>query len=218
MRNNLLGFALITSFLLGKLALHAQEWTLDITALIDGRDQLIIQGNTLLWHHLDNAAVGRHEGLNEPTVITTTLDGQPLMDHINWIPAWPEPPPEEIRYEAFSSTFSLLTPGMPQIPTFTILEVIQARSALTLFQFPSAANDYTTVLDFDDNDLASHDTYQARLTFSTVPEPSVAGLVPMTFALYRLLKRRSRSRETLCGLQLTGRVWFPVPGYENMAA
>ena len=36
--------------------------TLEISALIDGRDQLIIQGDTLQWHHFDFAAVGRHLG------------------------------------------------------------------------------------------------------------------------------------------------------------
>jgi hypothetical protein len=38
---------------------HAAAFVVEIEALIDGRDQLIIQGNTLQWHHLRSAAVGR---------------------------------------------------------------------------------------------------------------------------------------------------------------
>lgn len=196
MRTNLIGFAVAATLLLLPRLLPAQTWTLDITALIDGRDLLLIQGNTLTWHHLDNAAVGRHDGLNEPTVITTTLDGTLVMDHFNWTPDWPELPPEEIRYEAFSSTFSLLTPSMPQIPTFVSLEVIQARSALTVFQYPDAANNFTTILDFDDNDPGSHDIYSAHLLFSTVPEPTTSCVVILTGGLWMIIASRRRANET----------------------
>ena len=49
--------------------------TLDVSAYIDGRDDLIIQGNTLQWNHFDFAAPGRLDGVNDPTIITTTLNG-----------------------------------------------------------------------------------------------------------------------------------------------
>ena len=37
-----------------------QTITLDITAFIDGRDQLIIQGETLQWHHFDFCGCGAY--------------------------------------------------------------------------------------------------------------------------------------------------------------
>ncbi len=120
---------------------------------------------------------GRHDGLNEPTVITTTLNGNVVLDHFNWIPTWPELPPAEIRYEAFSSTFNTLTPAMPQVPMFVSLDSIQARGFLTITQYPSAANNFTTILEFNDNSWTSHDIYSARVIFSDVPEPSVGMLV-----------------------------------------
>ena len=46
--------------------------TIEIQAHIDGEDILIIDDNTLRWHHLTFAAVGRHEGGNQPTTISTT--------------------------------------------------------------------------------------------------------------------------------------------------
>jgi hypothetical protein len=184
------GVALATTLLLTPAALRAQTWTLDIAALIDGRDQLIIQGNSLTWHHFDYAAVGRHEGANEPTVITTSLDGQLVMDHLSWIPDWPEPPPAEIRYEALSSTFSLVTPTMPQMPTWVSLDVIQAREALTIFQLPDAANNYTAILEFDDNLQGGPEVYQAHLIFSTVPEPSTLCMIALAGTLLGMARRR----------------------------
>jgi hypothetical protein len=64
--------------------------TIDIQAFIDGRDQLIIQGNTLQWDHIDYAAVGRYLGANEPTIITTTLNGVTQLNQTDWYPTWPE--------------------------------------------------------------------------------------------------------------------------------
>ena len=92
--------ALFMAFLLGTIA-HAQMF-IDIEAHIDGRDQLIINRKTLQWHHFDNAAVGRHDGANSPTIISTA------ENQFEWIPDWPDqpPPPDEIRLEAFSAVFS----------------------------------------------------------------------------------------------------------------
>ena len=69
---------------------YANVMRVDIEAMIDGRDLLIIQGDTLQWHHLDYAAVGRHLGANEPTIISTWLGDTLVMDQVNWIPDWPE--------------------------------------------------------------------------------------------------------------------------------
>ena len=80
---------------------HAAAFVVEIEALIDGRDQLIIQGNTLQWHHLRFAAVGRHDGRNEPTVISTQLNGVTIMDGVEWIPQWSAPPPDRINSEEF---------------------------------------------------------------------------------------------------------------------
>jgi hypothetical protein len=154
---------------------QAQESTLNVRALIDGRDQLIIRSNTLEWHHFDFAAVGRHEGRNEPTILTTTSNGVTVMDHYNWIPDWPEPPPAEIRYEAFSSVFTNLNPPAPASAEPVTLEIIQARSSLSIVQQPSAANDFTTLLQFDDNNGGGSDWYEGRLTFSGFTSPPIAG-------------------------------------------
>ena len=92
----------------------AEAVVYEIEARIDGRDFLYVRADTLQWYHQDFAAVGRHEGINEPTIISSWLNGVQQMDHVAWIPDWPEPPPAEIRYPAWSSVFSGLTPSLPQ--------------------------------------------------------------------------------------------------------
>lgn len=191
MNRNILQLALIGIFAVLSNNLPAQLVTLDIGAVIDGRDQLIIQGNTLQWHHFDWAAVGRHWGANAPTTISTALNGIPLMDQMNWIPQWPSLPPHEIRYEAFSSTFSLSGPAITQGYTLVALDILQARLDVNLIQLPTAANDYTTILEFNDNKRPSDSFYEARLTFATIPEPSVAAL-GLLFAASASLFLRSK--------------------------
>jgi hypothetical protein len=134
------------------------------------------------------------------------------LDHVEWIPEWPLPPPDEIRFEAFSSVFTDLLPAIPALDMEVTLEVLEARSVLQLVQLPSALNDFTMILEFDDNGPVSSANYQARLTFSfespppppvqpvPVPEPSgfllfavgVTGLIGFRTWRRRALTSRTR--------------------------
>ena len=138
--------------------------TIEIEALIDGRDLLIIDDDTLQWQHLDFAAVGRHEGRNEPTAISTTLDGVTVMERVEWFPEWSAPPPDEIRREEFSSIFSGLIPALPPSDFSVSLNVIEARNAITIAEFPSEENDFSIIVDFNDNPIGGSTTYIAELT------------------------------------------------------
>jgi Domain of unknown function DUF11 len=141
--------------------------TLDITAYIDGRDQLIIQGGTLQWHHFDFAAVGRWGGANVPTTISTTLDGAPVLTKFNWTPDWPLPPPNEIRFEAFSSIFSGLDPSLPDSSMTVTLTPIQARDSVSIVQSPSASNGQTLIVEFNDDPSGGPAFYEVLLTIET---------------------------------------------------
>ena len=81
---------------------------LTVRALIDGRSQLVVNGNDVFWHHFDFAAPGRHEGANEPTLINSET----------WFPEWPDFPTQENRVESYSSVFDDLSPALPQIDIF----------------------------------------------------------------------------------------------------
>jgi hypothetical protein len=168
--------------------------TLQISALIDGRDQLVIQGSTLQWHHFDYAAVGRIGGLDEPTVISTTFDGSAVLDHVAWIPDWPLPPPNEIRFAAVSSVFTGLSPAIPSENSFVTLTVVSARSILHLVQLPTSNDGFTTVLEFNDDGPGGPGQYDALLTFRTapVPEPSAASLLAAGSVVLLILGCRRR--------------------------
>ena len=148
--------------------------TLDVSAYIDGRDELIIQGNTLQWDHFDFAAPGRLDGVNYPTIITTTLNGSTQMNGVDWIPTWPLPPPDPIRFPAMSSVFTGLTPAIPDT-TDVALTVITARYSLTIAQLPTASNDFTTLLEFNDDPPAGAAWYEGLLTFGSGSSPAHGG-------------------------------------------
>jgi len=153
----------------------ADTTTLTVTAYIDGRDLLIVQGSTLQWHHLDYAAVGRFLGANVPTTISTTLNGAVVMDNLQWTPDWPFPPPNELRFEAFSSAFAGLAPALPSADATVTLSIIQARGSVTIFQSPSAANGYTLIVDFNDDPEGGPATYEVELTITTGNTPAGYG-------------------------------------------
>jgi hypothetical protein len=143
----------------------------------------------LQWDHLDYAAVGRFGGANEPTIISTTRNGSPILTNYNWYPDWPEPPPAEIRYPAYSSIFTGLIPSFPLQEYSVILDVISARYRLSIYSLPSAANGYALTLDFNDDPPAQAAWYEAKVTIDTsgtgtgtVPEPSTWAMILLGFS------------------------------------
>ncbi len=170
---------------------------LDVKALIDGRDDLIIQGDTLQWHHFDFAAVGRWEGFNVPTLISTSVDGTPIMSDFAWTPNWPFPPPNEIRFEAYSSIFSGLDPGIPtQVTGVSVATEQGVRTSIYIVQYPSAANAYTTIVEFNDDPFPGPAAAWGEITFNTatVPEPTslVLAGVAAVVGLGAWARRRNR--------------------------
>ena len=78
----------------------------DLIARMDGsQDTLIFQDATLQWNHISNGAgaPGRSLGLNVPTTISSSLNGVQVMNMVDWIPTWPLPVPNNIRFDAVSS-------------------------------------------------------------------------------------------------------------------
>jgi hypothetical protein len=130
---------------------------LSIRAYIDGYSQLVIQGNNVHWHHIGAAAPGRLDFVNEPTYLNRTA----------WYPTWPDIPDAENRdCNCDSTTFSGLRSALPKNQGF-VLNVIQARNSVYISQQPSADNDYTLVVDFDDGPPAGAEWYEVEL----VPMP-----------------------------------------------
>lgn len=163
--------------------------TIDIEAMIDGRDLLIIRDNTLRWHHLDYAAVGRWGQYNEPTIISTEVDGVLQMDRVQWIPQWPEEPPADIHYEAFSSLFTGLVPSLPpaDMATSVTWTPIQARGTTSMKTIPTGANGYTLIIEFYDGPGACA-WYTGQISIEVIPEPATL----LLFGLGAVMLRRNR--------------------------
>ncbi len=163
-----------------------------VTGNIDTSDFLIITGSTLQWHHVDTggAAVGRHSGNNFPTVITTSVNGAVQMSAFNWTPTWPDPVPNEIRFDAYSSVFDSLTPAFPSSDPFTVrAAVTQGRGSIIVTQLPTAADAYTMIVEFKDGFSGSADL-DAVIVVTTTPGP--ASLALLACGSVTLLARRRR--------------------------
>jgi len=113
-----------------------------VQALVDGRSQLVLQGDTAQWHHFDFAAPGRLGFGNAPT----TIDG------IDWYPQWPDIPDAENREcHCFSDVFTGVNPPLPQTDVVVSLISVRARGSVSIVQPPNAQNGSTLIVEFDDN-------------------------------------------------------------------
>jgi hypothetical protein len=143
-------FFIIITFTQG-VASAQTKITYDVTGLIDVADLLVIRGSEVQWHHPGSgAAVGRHSGDKAATTISSTLDGITNLNDFAWIPTWPEDPPAEIRYDAYSSVLDHLTPALPSGNVTVDLSVLSGRGTASIQQFPDATNDWTLIVRFAD--------------------------------------------------------------------
>lgn len=135
-----------------------------IEANIDGRSRLMLRGNTAQWHHIDFAAPGRlddpgycgHSQLYLPTII----------NDVEWFPEWPDvPTPENRSCNCSSDTFEEVAPALPASARTPVLNVIQGRYRTQIVQAPGADNDYTTIIEFDDNPYGCASNYIVELSF-----------------------------------------------------
>lgn len=148
----------------------AQAEKINIKALIDGRDQLIIRQNTLQWQHFECIAVGRFNGIF-PTYISTSA-----MTSTAWYPVWPNDPdwPYNIDFGAYSSVYSNLNPPLPSGKAMHVtLTGVAVRGAAHIVQQPSGANNYTLKVEFDDNLLPGQAWYEIQLNITPVSHPAI---------------------------------------------
>lgn len=170
--------ALLTLLLLSTTVKAIPLLNMDVQAHIDGRDQLIIRDDTLQWHHFDFAAVGRHVGANSPTIINA-ISGAGL----EWIPEWPLPPPDEIRFEAFSSVLAGMINPLPTDDAFWQIDKLFGRGSVSIVEQPTSTNGFALVVEFNDNPQGGSTFYGIQLSRSPVeaPEPGTLALLSIGF-------------------------------------
>jgi len=139
--------------------------TIRVSVLMDGRSRLILRGNTVQWFHIDHAAPGRWAGRNEPT----TING------LRWVPEWPGQSGEVRCGGCFSSVFAGLEPALPAAPVVLKLTPVAVRSVASIVQQPTASNDYTAIIELDDNGPFGGATYTVDISFTYAPPTASAG-------------------------------------------
>lgn len=124
--------------------LRVKVWT-------DGRDELIVRSNRVWWQHWDFNVPGQ-EGANFPT----------YLNGAEWFPQWPD----GTASGAESTAYTRLSPRAPLLDAALELNRIAARHNVSVTQFPSAGNDYTTRVEFDDNPFGGAAWYEVELVWT----------------------------------------------------
>ena len=130
---------------------------LNIRAYIDGRSWLIMTNNALYWHHLDFDAPGRWElgEGSQPTYLNT----------VKWNPTWPDIPDASNEYCNCSSSIYRGIPTLARTNQRVWMDFVQARGRISVIQQPNAGNDYTLILEMDDNPFDGAAWYEINLNY-----------------------------------------------------
>jgi hypothetical protein len=127
-----------------------------VRALIDGHDHLLLKGSTARWRHFEFAAPGMINERNE----ATTING------VAWHPTWEDSDMDkEVRVaKSMSDTYDGITPPIPAVAATVTLQKIRGRGTITVVQQPAADNDFTAIVDFDDNIAGGAAWYEVKVT------------------------------------------------------
>ncbi len=163
-------------------AAHATQIVYDVTGWIDTTDDLYIRGNSVHWEHpYPGSPAGTHGATEQPTVISSWLEGTQQMSNVNWSGMW--------TGFSVSLSYTSLTPTLStSSDSFAAVEKISGRGSLSIIQQPDVSNNYTLGVKFKDgfNGAAFLD---AKIT--VVPEPSTCGVV-LIFGILGMRPNRSR--------------------------
>ena len=130
---------------------------LNIRAYIDGRSQLVIEGNKLYWHHLDFDAPGRWE-LGE-TIQPTHIN------HMKWYPTWLDVPDATNDSCDCNSSVYREIPNLARTNQRVWLDIVQGRGSFSVIQQPTTNNNYTFIIEFDDNNFDGAEWYELNLNY-----------------------------------------------------
>jgi hypothetical protein len=125
-----------------------------VTAQIDGRSQLWLNGNLAQWRHFDYSAPGKWNG-NFPT----TINGY------DWYPEWPG----GMGWGSSSSFYDGVSPELPASDLPITVDVIEGRGVVTVVQQRTADNGYSAIIEFDDNIPFGAGIYTVEILFGSPP-------------------------------------------------
>lgn len=131
--------------------------TLNIRAFVDGKSQLIVMADAVYWHHLDFEAPGRWkfgEG-NQPT----------YLNRAKWEPIWPDIPDSTNHFCNCNSSIYRGIPRLARTDQRVWLDIVRGRGRVFVTQQPNAENNYTLILELDDNPFDGAAWYEINLNY-----------------------------------------------------
>lgn len=113
----------------------AYSETLAITAQIDGRSQIHIQGDRLWWHHIEYSAPGRWFD-----DLPTTING------VDWYPVWPE----DGSNSDCDCDSSFTTVPFAPLSNIEVEISVSGDNVVYVVQQPLIENHFTAIVEFND--------------------------------------------------------------------
>ena len=162
----------------------AEAATIRVRAYIDGRSQLMLSGNTAQWRHYEWGGPGYDDNL------PTTINSAP------WYPQWSGDPRD--CGGCTSNVFTGVQPAISAVDQTVTLIPFDVRDSATIVQQPLASNDYTLIVELNDNVSSGGYWYTVDLDVdyveANVPTLSQWGIAVLTaltaLSAVMLLRRR----------------------------
>lgn len=111
-------------------------------------------------------------------------------------------PARSHQLRGVDAIFTDLAPGLSLAELSLQLIEIESRVATTIVELPTAANGFSTVIDFNDNSLGASEIYIPRLEFDFVTEanePGVVAVLGLGFLGLTFSRRKRRGSAPLPG-------------------
>jgi hypothetical protein len=168
-------FICLTLFLLLSIAAPCFSAVLNVRAFVDGRSQVVMKGSDVWWHHVEYSAPGWSGG----TFLPTSINGS------SWTPVWPSPG-DNSSCNCDSSHYTPLAPAMAAAENTIQVTKIAGRGTAVILQQPSAANDYTAIIEIYD-EAGGADWHELDITYSDAVSASIPAMNPWGMLLFALL-------------------------------
>ncbi|MDB5854789.1 MAG: hypothetical protein JWR22_2830 [Herminiimonas sp.] len=164
----------------------AEERTLTVTACVDGRDSLIIKGDTAAWRYFSNSPVGavRDDCPTTLTTLSTTVNGAPALTNLQWQPVFSALNPASGDLSDQYVAQSVLMPVTDMSVSLIALqarEVVAGQSpTVSIAQIPSSTNGQTLIIDINDDGYGGATMYSVQVNFSYLPSVNTVGQQKMS--------------------------------------